>query len=166
MGDYSDHNAYLLAWQLGVTYHVDTNCRSKLRPSSILMWDMGTRATAFTAHSWGREKADTRFTPRYQPPAAFLADALPGGFVYATSANSYNQTGINNLAIVELPMEVNFKLGSLDAKAFGDFSINLEGDDRARAAYAAGTAIGGTMLSRRRAIEPVPSHAIGPGCRK
>jgi hypothetical protein len=40
-------------------------------------------------------------------------------------------------------MEVNFKIGALDARAFGDFSINLDGDNRARAAYHAGTAIGG-----------------------
>ena len=79
-------------------------------------------------------------------------------------ATSYNQTGINNLAIVEIPMELNFRIGRLYAKAFGDWAINLAGDDRARAAYNAGEAIaalggnpnpfpGGVQLNQDQAMQ-------------
>ena len=57
-------------------------------------------------------------------------------------------------------MEVNFKLGSLDAKAFGDFSVNLEGDHRASAAYAQGQYLslgtafpGGVQLNQDQAMQ-------------
>ena len=32
LGDFSDQNAYLLAWQLGATYHLDTNISFKVAP--------------------------------------------------------------------------------------------------------------------------------------
>jgi hypothetical protein len=100
------------------------------------------------------------------------SSTLPGGTGATTGLSStsgantfsYNQTGINNLSIIELPMEVNFKIGSLDARAFGDFSINLNGDARARAAYSAGTTIaaangnpnpfpGGVQLNQDQAMQ-------------
>jgi hypothetical protein len=56
--------------------------------------------------------------------------------------SAYNQSGINDLLILEIPMEYNFRiektpLGTLQARLFGDLGWNFEGDDRARAAYAA-----------------------------
>lgn len=52
-------------------------------------------------------------------------------FVGTTVANS---VGINDLLILEMPAEVKFKIGSLPARVFGDFAMNLQGGDRARAA--------------------------------
>lgn len=57
--------------------------------------------------------------------------------------NSYNQDGFNDLMVMEIPLEFDFKiyntkLGTLQARLFGDVAYNWEGDDRARAAYAAG----------------------------
>jgi len=63
-----------------------------------------------------------------------------GALVAGSSVNGYNQTGINDLFILEFPAELNFKLGRYDAKLFGDFAVNLDGDARARAAYARGEA--------------------------
>ena len=56
--------------------------------------------------------------------------------------SAYNQSGINDLLVLELPAEFNFKiyhtpLGTLQARLFGDFAYNCEGDQRARDAYAA-----------------------------
>ncbi len=144
LGQYSDHNAYMLVWQLGATYHVDTNLSFKVAPVVYTYVGHGTESDGFYGPFVGQGIQGYTFEP------GFPTSGVPGGSG-ATSGNSettssYNQTGINNLAIVELPMELNFKLGSLDARAFGDFSLNLEGDDRARAAYAAGTAIGGKSV--------------------
>jgi hypothetical protein len=134
LGDYSDHDAYLLVWQLGGTYHVDTNLSAKVAPVIYTYVGHGNASDGFYGPFVGQG------TGGYTFAAGTPTTGIPGAF---GSTSSYNQTGINDLAIVELPMELNFKLGSLDAKAFGDFAINLQGDQRARAAYAAGTKIGG-----------------------
>jgi hypothetical protein len=45
-----------------------------------------------------------------------------------------DQTGINNLLVLEVPFEVNFKIGSLNTRLFGEFAENLDGRARAEAA--------------------------------
>jgi len=50
---------------------------------------------------------------------------------------AYNQTGINNLLIVEIPWEVNFHVLDHRLKFFGDWAENLQGTQRALAASAA-----------------------------
>jgi hypothetical protein len=56
----------------------------------------------------------------------------------------YNQNGINNLLVLEAPAEFDFKLGGRNARIFGDFAYNFDGDSRARAAVGA-TAPGGNL---------------------
>jgi polyhydroxyalkanoate synthesis regulator phasin len=147
LGDLSDQNAYLLAWQLGLIYHLDTNVSFKVAPVVYSYVGHGNASAGFYGPFVGQGIGGWTFNAGagFIPTQSASGSLVPGGGVLGNSTygESYNQTGINNLAIVELPMEVNFKIGRLDAKAFGDFSLNLEGDDRARAAYAAGTAIGG-----------------------
>jgi hypothetical protein len=65
---------------------------------------------------------------------------IPG----ATAANlaAYNEQGIDNLLILEIPAEFNFRIpnspfGPLHARVFGDFAYNFDGSDRAQAAYKA-----------------------------
>jgi hypothetical protein len=64
-----------------------------------------------------------------------------------------NQTGINSLLVLEVPVEFGFKIGELPVRIFGDFAYNFEGDARAiaaghpdkqdqRYAYQVGAAIG------------------------
>jgi hypothetical protein len=76
----------------------------------------------------------------------FVGQGLNGsntnGVPGASSATlaKYNEEGINNLLILEVPAEYDFKipatpLGPLQARFFEDFSYNFQGDDRARAAY-------------------------------
>ncbi|MBA3697179.1 MAG: putative porin [Methylotenera sp.] len=54
----------------------------------------------------------------------------------AGKANSLgtNPLSVNDLQIIEIPGEINFKLGGLDAKVFGDYAYNIDGDDRYKAA--------------------------------
>jgi hypothetical protein len=49
----------------------------------------------------------------------------------------FNQNGINDLLVLETPAEFDFKFGGRNARIFGDFAYNFEGDDRARAAVGA-----------------------------
>ncbi len=48
-----------------------------------------------------------------------------------------NQTGINDLLVLEVPFEFTVKLKQVEFRAFGDYAKNLEGSQRARAAYLA-----------------------------
>jgi hypothetical protein len=137
LGDYSDHDAYLLVWQLGGNYHIQTNLSVKVAPVVYTYVGHGNASSGFYGPFVGQGMAGYTFYP------GTSTAGIPGAYSSTGSYESYNQTGINDLAIVELPMEVNFKLGSLGARAFGDLSINLQGNKRARAAYTAGTAIGG-----------------------
>jgi hypothetical protein len=143
LGDYSDHNAYMLAWQVGLTYHLDTNISFKVAPVFYNYVGHGNQSSGFYGPFVGQ--GINGFT--YGTNTTIGSSTLPGGSGATSGANvttsSYNQTGINNLAILEFPMELNFKIASLPARAFGDWSINLEGDARARAAYAAGETIAG-----------------------
>jgi hypothetical protein len=161
LGDFSDHNAYLLAWQLGAIYHVNSNIWAKVAPVVYTYVGHGNATVGFYGPFVGQ--GVNGYT--YNPFVGVSDSGVPGQITPSGSANSsYNQTGINNLAIVELPMELNFKLGALDAKIFGDWSINLEGDDRARAAYGAGEAAavvqgfpnpfpGGVQLNQSQAFQ-------------
>ena len=47
-----------------------------------------------------------------------------------------NPLSTNDLQIIEIPGEINFKLGGLDAKVFGDYAYNIDGNDRYKAAVA------------------------------
>jgi len=153
LGNFSDQNAYLLAWQLGLTYHLDTNVSFKVAPVVYSYVGHGNASAGFYGPFVGQGVNGFTFDPT---TPTTTSSSIPGAYVAGGAPTSYNQTGINNLAIVELPMELNFKIGSLDAKAFGDFSINLEADDRARAAYAAGGAAafpGGLQLNQGQAMQ-------------
>jgi len=133
LGNFSDNNAYLLAWQLGVTYHLDTNISAKVAPVMYNYVGHGNNNGfgGFNGPFIGQGVGGFTFDPNLTPTAT-TALGVPG---ITTSGDSYNQTGINNLFIIEIPMEVNFKIGSLNARAFGDFALNIDGNDRARAAY-------------------------------
>ena len=45
-----------------------------------------------------------------------------------------NQTGINSLLVFDMPMEFGWTLWELPMRIFGDFAVNFEADDRAKAA--------------------------------
>lgn len=68
-----------------------------------------------------------------------------------------NPLATNDLQIIEIPGEINFKLGGLDAKVFGDYAYNIDGDDRYKAALANPAAIAAgsnaTLAQTRTAIQ-------------
>lgn len=58
-------------------------------------------------------------------PAAGTSTASPFGT---------NPLATNDLQIIEIPGEINFNIGDLQAKVFGDYAYNIDGDDRYKAA--------------------------------
>src|SRR6202011_2178591 len=100
--------AWLLAWQVGTRFTFPKNVYAQIAPT---LYNYTGSGDSFNIH--------------YQ-----------GGTPNLTNAASLaqNQTGINSLLIFDLPWEIGWKIGELPVHAFGDFAVNLEGDDRARAA--------------------------------
>jgi len=63
------------------------------------------------------------------------ASSLSGSFSPTlTGAGANNITGVNQLNVVDIPVEFAFPIGKIPAKIFGDFAINLQGSERANSA--------------------------------
>lgn len=140
----SGSSPWLLAWQAGLNYHLSTNTTLKFAPIVYNYVGHGNSASGFYGPFVGQgmptgltyanlTSASSTGVPGNSGPIPAAAGATVG-------INGYNQTGINNLFILDFPGELNFKLGSYNAKLFGDFAVNLAGDARARAAYDGGEA--------------------------
>ncbi len=108
-------DTFLLAWQLGANVKFTTNVALKVAPVIYTYEGSGMR---------GGPLAGT-----------FTGEGFRG--LSTNTAAAYNQAGINDLQVLEIPAEVNFMAGPYKARVFGDFAYNLQGADRARAAFAA-----------------------------
>ncbi len=101
-------DAFLLAWQVG----------AKFEFPHILYFQLAPTLYNYTGNG------DT-FNIHYQ-----------GGDPHLTNSASLaeNQTGINSLLVFDVPAEIGWKLWGVPMRIFGDFAVNIEGDDRATAA--------------------------------
>ncbi len=150
-------NIFLFAWQGGFNYHITTNISAKiaatyynyigLQRSSLN--SLGSLSPYFgdpyigegAAYLGGGLNNGNPPNPAvgssgYNPGQQF--NSLPG---YASVSYPMNQVGLNNLRVVEIPFEFNFKISKLDAQIFGDFAYNLDGTQRAQQAAAAYQAV-------------------------
>jgi hypothetical protein len=120
-------DTFLLAWQLGANAHLTKNTSFKVAPMLYTYAGHGT--------SGGLNMP-------------FVGQGLNGsnvGVPGGANVAGYNEQGINDLTILEVPAEFNFELpktplGALHGRVFGDFGYNFRGDTRANAAYAANPA--------------------------
>jgi hypothetical protein len=101
-------DAFLLAWQAGAKLTFPKNIFIQIAPT---LYNYTGNSDKFNIHYQGGDPALTNFLSLAQ-----------------------NQTGINSLLVFDLPWEIGWKIGELPIHAFGDFAVNLEGDDRASAA--------------------------------
>jgi hypothetical protein len=101
----------------------------------LLAWQTGARLT-FPKYNLFLQIAPTIYN--YSGNGDTFNIHYQGGSPFVTNAVSLaeNQTGINSLLVFDLPWEIGWKIGELPMHIFGDFAVNLEGDDRARAAAA------------------------------
>ena len=121
-------DTFILAWQIGATVKLDNDMSFKLAPTLY----------NYTGHG-GANGLNIPFVGQGS------ATGANPGTTGATGVAAFNQNGINNLLVFELPAEFNVKLGNYQLRAFGDFGYNIDGDDRARAAFAAGGGTGGSF---------------------
>jgi hypothetical protein len=101
-------DAFLLAWQIGARVTFPKNIYVQLAPT---LYNYTGNGDTFNIH-------------------------FQGGSPFVTNAASLaqNQTGINSLLIYDMPWEIGWKIGELPMRLFGDFAVNFEADDRAKAA--------------------------------
>ena len=110
-------DTFMLAWQLAATYHFNSNVTARLAPVLYNYTGVG------SANGLN------------QP---YTGEGFEG---LNTNSGPYNQQGINDLLVFEVPFEFNYALGKYGVRLFGDFAYNFEGADRARAAADASGAL-------------------------
>jgi hypothetical protein len=132
-------DVFLLTWQAGAIIHLTKETYFKVAPIFY----------TYTGNGSVSSGLGQTFVGQGSPTGSNIG--IPGGVAYAsktlnlTAAQAqqlYNQEGINDLLIMEIPAEFDFPihgtpLGDLQGRFFGDFAYNFQGDDRATAAYEA-----------------------------
>jgi hypothetical protein len=101
-------DAFLLAWQVGTKFTFPNNLYAQIAPA---LYNYTGNGDSFNVHFQGGD-------PNLSNSASL----------------AQNQTGINNLLVFDLPMEVGWKLGEIPMRFYADFAVNLDGDERAEAA--------------------------------
>ena len=101
-------DAWLLAWQVGARFNFPKNLYAQIAPT---IYNYTGAGDSFNVFFQGGDPALTN-----------------------SASMSQNQVGINSLLIFDVPVEFGWKVGELPMRLFADFAVNLEADDRARAA--------------------------------
>jgi hypothetical protein len=116
-GQTPSSDTFILAWQLGANVKLPGDMSFKIAPVFYNYTAVG--ASGGLNHPYSGQ-----------------------GGVAGNNPNTVgaNQNGINNLLVLEVPAEFNFKilhtpLGTLQGRLFGDFAYNFDGNARAQAAF-------------------------------
>ncbi len=109
-------DTWMFAWQVGANVKLDERSSFRIAP---LVYTYA-----------GRGSANQLNLP-------FVGQGFGG--TNALSGAGFNENGINDLLVVEVPAEYNLKLGAYHARVFGDYAYNVNGNTRARKAFAAGS---------------------------
>jgi hypothetical protein len=130
---HNGNSPFMMAWQGGLKYQLRKDISFQAAGTLYNYLGHGTNNTA-TAPAPGTPGFSDTFVGEgitAQPGSSGYSSGPADGF-------AYNQTGINNLLVMEFPFEVNFKLlNKYRSRVFGDFAENLDGAARASAAVAA-----------------------------
>jgi len=165
------NNIIQVAWQAGFNYRIMTNLSVKAAATLYKYYGMK-GSTAFqgiapyfgdTYVGEGAYTGTNKATP--YPVNGFsgygnnnVTTGSPGN---QSLGYPNNQVGLNDLTVLEIPFEMNWRFRNVDTRIFGDFAYNLEGADRARAA-AKGYAAYLKYESGLNGGSPVSVHAFRP----
>lgn len=126
---------FLLAWQGGVNYHITKKVSLKVAP---VLYQY-TRFNDGQSPNNNAAGVTPDFSGTYVGQGQqFGVNGIPA--YYNLNYPGFdgffaNQTGINDLLVLEFPVELNIKLEKLNLRFFGDYARNLKGASRAQAAY-------------------------------
>ncbi len=130
---------FLLAFQGGLNYQLTKSVSFKIAP--VLYY--------YTTYHKGQTPPNNGayyspdFSGTYVGQGSMVGvNGVPASYNLAGSTPGFdgyyaNQTGINDLMVLDVPFELKVKLSKLDLRFFGDYAQNLKGKDRATAAYSA-----------------------------
>ena len=160
-GGQSADNIFQLAWQVGLNYHITTNISLKI--GGTFYQYRGLVASTYSQ----------AIAPYYGDP--YVGE---GAYTGSGSANIYNgysgygtsgifpgheslgypnnQVGLNDLEVLEVPFEINFKISKMDARIFGDAAYNFQGRQRAE------TAANAYASYLANQVTPSTIHAFAP----
>jgi hypothetical protein len=134
---------FLLAWQGGVTYHLETNVSFKAAATLYNYTGHGVDSNVGSPSSVGPGFTDIFVGEG--APTDINGVSKPGSNIGQFGSNPaaadgfyWNQTGINDLLIVDVPFEVTVRVAGLTARVFGDVAENMDGSSRAEAAARVG----------------------------
>jgi len=125
---------FMMAWQGGVKYQLNKDISFRAAGTVYNYLGHGTNNTA-TGPAPGTPGFSDTFVGQGAGIPVVGASGYPSG---PADGFTYNQTGVNNLLVIEFPFEVNFRMfNKYRGRVFGDFAENLNGADRAAAAVSA-----------------------------
>lgn len=145
-------NIFMFAWQGGFTYHINPTTYAKI---AATLYDYA----GLQQSTSGNSDTSPYFGDPYIGQGAYFLNGgskfgyAPGnaGYSPGTQYNTvpgeasvsypFNQVGLNDLLVLEVPFEFKFKVENVASRIFGDFAYNLEGAQRAQAAAAGYSAI-------------------------
>jgi hypothetical protein len=145
-GAFNFSNTFMYAEQAGFKYNFDEHTFFKGAATFYTYsGTVGTSPTTTVAGLYSTSPlviGSTAPAPENNSPSFFN-----GPFVGAASAPQTNVSGIDDLAVLEVPMEFDFKAWGVPMRVFSDFAYNTEADDRANAARQAITSLSPTATT-------------------
>jgi hypothetical protein len=136
-------NIFMFAWQGGFNYHITTNTSAKIAATLYnylgLQQSSGSGSVSpYFGNPYVGEGAYYYYggpsaqNPGYAPGASgYLPGTVFNQGIYQSVGYPFNQVGLNDLLVLEIPFEFDFKISKLDARMFGDVAYNLQGAQRA-----------------------------------
>jgi hypothetical protein len=147
-------NIFMFAWQGGVNYHISPDTSAKIA-ATLYNYTGLERSSQYSGNSLAPYFGDPYvgegayyyaggsargYAPGYGGYSPGTTGGATGNFVpgYGSTSYPFNQVGLNDLLVVEVPFEINFKISKqVAARFFGDVAYNLDGAQRAKEAASA-----------------------------
>jgi hypothetical protein len=136
------NNIFQVAWQGGFTYNLTTNFSAKVAATVYQYFGLKQTSQTYAGTSpyYGDSFVGEGEYPQTGTVLGNSGYSSTGSYSYQPgdySANyPNNQVGLNDLLVIEIPFEVNYKFKKVDARIFGDVAYNVQGQQRAQAAAA------------------------------
>ena len=149
---YNSYSPLLLAWQGGVNYHITKKISLKIAPVLYNYAGNGVNSGGSYSPGYPGPYVGQGTTKGVNGVSAYYN--FPGSGQNSFNGFAANQTGINNLLVLEFPVELNVELKEHSLRFFGDYAQNLQGGNRAEAAYNASQNL--TLYPPTAFIAPIP----------
>ncbi len=158
------NNTWMFAEQVGFKYKFDDNTAFKMAATMYEYTGQDATSDASVAGYYSGSpqvlNANGNNSPTYEN----------GPFVGAAAPFTTNVTGVNDLEVIEVPLEVDFKAFDVPMRFFGDVAYNLEGQQRADDARqailtsnAGGVTVPAGMTTAQFRSEPTVAGVLSSG---